>query len=294
MKAYSVLFVVVLQHVCDGFVVPSNHKQKRFGTTALAASVEDAFTTNLVTRRGVFHLASAAAGASVLMPQQVLADDEGGLSDLPPEAARSYLQYRVVLQTGADYYVWDLQDKVKNTNDWGEIADLFTANTARGGGQPSRIERDFVNPMRILGLSMPPDIADKLRDSQFKFEKSMARITKATAGVRRDLPVEIDKNAEKNALAGWDTGREALNEFFVTLNDATGLSEMKTIPPSGPNQNKEYGRSQRKYLELMKVTKLCQNRGGPTLSAAWGQLMVTGTVQDSCGIAGALQDYFYQ
>lgn len=69
---------------------------------------------------------------------------------------------------------------------------------------------------------------------------------------------------------------------------------MKAIPPAGPNQTKEYGRSQRRYLELMKVTKLCQNRGGPTLSQAWGQLMVTGTVQDSCGIAGALEDYFYQ
>jgi hypothetical protein len=88
--------------------------------------------------------------------------------------------------------------------------------------------------------------------------------------------------------------RVAINEFFDTLNEATGLSEMKAIPPAGPNQTKEYGRSQRRYLELMKVTKLCQNRGGPTLSQAWGQLMVTGTVQDSCGIAGALEDYFYQ
>jgi hypothetical protein len=44
----------------------------------------------------------------------------------------------------------------------------------------------------------------------------------------------------------------------------------------------------------MKVTKLCQNRGGPTLSAAWGNLMVSGTVQDSCGIAGALEGYFHQ
>lgn len=268
MKAYFVVFVLLLK-VCDGFLVPNARNR---ADATFRAAIPDASDANLVTRRGVFEFATVAAGTSVLMPQQVLAADEGSLSDLPPEAARSYLQYRVALQTGADFYVWDLQEKVKNVNDWGDIADLFKASTARGGGQPNRIERDFVNPMRILGLSMPPDISDKLRESQFKFERAMATITKATAGVRRDLPVEIDKNAEKVASAAWDDGRVALNEFFVTLNDATGLTELKTIPPSGPNQNKEYGRSERKYLELMKVTKLCQNRGGPTLSAAWGQV----------------------
>jgi hypothetical protein len=198
------------------------------------------------------------------------------------------------LQTSADYYVFELQDKIKDSDDWGEIGELFRALNNRGQGQPSRIEREYVNPMRILGLSMPPDIADRMRESQFKFEKAMAIITKATAGIRRDLPIEIDKNAVAIAQTGWEEGRVALNEFFDTLNEATGLSEMKVIPPAGPNQFKDYGRSQRRYLELMKVTKLCQNRGGPTLSQAWGQLMVTGTVQDSCGIAAALEDYFYQ
>lgn len=288
---FSLLSALLLP-ACNGFTVPSISEHRRSTATALAAY--DTSAENLVTRRGVFYLASVVAGTAVLAPQSASAVDQGGLDDLPPEAARTYLQYRMPLQISADYYIWGLQDKVKDVNDWGEIGDLFTARTARGGGQPSRIERDFVNPMRVLGLSMPPDIADKLRESQFRFEKAMATITKATAGVRRDLPVEIDKNTEKLAQTGWDEGRLALNEFFDTLNEATGRSEMKTIPSSGPNQTKEYGRSQRRYLELMKVTKLCQNRGGPTLSAAWGQLMVTGTVQDSCGIAGALEDYFYQ
>lgn len=57
---------------------------------------------------------------------------------------------------------------------------------------------------------------------------------------------------------------------------------MRPIPPVGPNQLAEYGRSQRKYLELKKKIKLCQNRGGPTLSQTWGQLMISGYMQDSC------------
>lgn len=219
--------------------------------------------------------------------------NDGNLVDLPPEAVRSYLQYRYQLQVAADFYVFDLQDLITKTDEWGEIGQLFRINNNRGQGQPSRIEREFVNPMRILLLSMPPDYADDMRESQFKFEKAMNQISKATAGIRRDLPVEIDKDAVPKALAGWESGRVALNEFFDSLNEVTGLDEMKKIPPAGPEQYSQYGRSIRKYVDLVKKTKLCQNRGGPALSRAWGQLMVSGYLQDSCGIPNP-DVYFYQ
>ncbi|KAL7578430.1 hypothetical protein ACA910_012823 [Epithemia clementina (nom. ined.)] len=121
----------------------------------------------------------------------------------------------------------------------------------------------------------------------------MARIGKATAGIRRDLPVEVDKKLAPEAMDGWNEGRKALNTFFTSLNQVTGLDEMKLIPAAGPNQYAEYGRSQRRYLDLKKKIKLCQNRGGPTLSQAWGQLMVSGYLQDSCGVPD-MDAYFYQ
>jgi len=106
--------------------------------------------------------------------------------------------------------------------------------------------------------------------------------------------VEIDKTAVPKAQEAWEEGRKALNSLFVTLNTATGLEgELTLIPPPGPNQFTEYGRSIRRYNTLMKKTKLCQNRGGPTLSAAWGQLMVSGYLQDSCGVE-PLEGYFFQ
>jgi hypothetical protein len=218
---------------------------------------------------------------------------DGNLPDLPSEAVRSYLQYRIPLQIAADSYVFDLQGMVVNTDSWGEVGQMFRVNNNRGQGQPSKVERDFVNPMRILLLGMPPDVADDMRDAQFRFEKAMDSISKATAGYRKDLPVEIPKDAVDSARAGWETGRVALNDFFVLLNGVTGLSEMKTIPPAGPKQQEEYGRSAKRYNELIKKTKLCQNRGGPALSQAWGQLMVSGYLQDSCGIPD-LEGYFYQ
>lgn len=126
--------------------------------------------------------------------------------------------------------------------------------------------------MRILGLSMPPEYADDLRDSQFAFEKAMSKLTKATAGIKRDLPVEISSEAVPKAKEAWDEGRVALNSFFTILNTATGLKDELTLMPNpGPKQFEEYGRSIRRYNTFMKKTKLCQNRGGPTLSAAWGK-----------------------
>ena len=125
--------------------------------------------------------------------------------------------------------------------------------------------------MRILLLSFPPDISEDMRDAQFRFERAANKISKATAGYRRDLPVEIDPSSVTNAKTGWDEGRIALNEFFVLLNTAVGLDELTSIPPPGPNQNNVYGRSARRYNELQKKIKLCQNRGGPALSQAWGK-----------------------
>ena len=256
------------------------------------ASALHAENRESIDRRSILQLTAASFLVIPSIAKATGAED-GNLPDLPQNAIQSYLQYRIPLQISADYYLWDLQEKMADTNEWGEVGQIFQANNNRGQGQPNKVERDFINPMRILGLSMPPDVADEMRESQFSFEKAMAKITKATLGIRRDLPIEIDKNAVADAMRGWDEGRVALNSFFKTLNEATGLNELKALPPPGPNQNQEYGRSQRRYLDLAKKTKLCQNRGGPALSQAWGGLMVSGYLQDSCGIPD-LEAYFYQ
>jgi len=250
----------------------------------------------LSTRRNALQLATLAAlsaGMSSPLSASAAPTKSGTMNDLPSEASRSYLQYRVTLQIAADFYIFELQDLVGRIEDWEDINQLARAASSRGGGQPSRIERDFVNPMRILSLSMPPESSDTMRDAQFAFEGAMARLTKATFGARRDLPVEIEKGALPTALASWEEGRVALGEFFAALNEATGLDEMRSPPAAGPNQIKEYGRSPRKYNDLVKKLKLCQNRGGPALSQAWGKLMTSGYLQDSCGIPD-MEAYFYQ
>lgn len=230
-------------------------------------------------------IASNQPDAVMAAPKQN-SNADGNLGDLTPEALRSYLQYRMQLQTSADFYVFELLDKLRDTSNWGDVNELYA-------GSPNRLEREFTNIFRIIGLSMPPEEADVMREAQYEFERSIRSLSKVTGGIRRDLPIEIDKDAVNNALISWDSGRIAINNFFTALNSVTGLNEMKVIPVAGPNQISDYGRSPKRYVELKKKIKLCQNRGGPTLSNAWGTLMVSGYLQDSCGIPD-LESYFYQ
>ena len=150
-----------------------------------------------------------AAATTVAQPAHAVTPtgpNDGNLVDLPPEAVRSYLQYRIPLQTSADFYLFELHDLLADTNQWGEIGELFQVNNNRGQGSPSRIEREFTNTFRILGLSMPPEAADEMRDAQFRFEAAAAKISKATFGIRRDLPVEIDKDAVPARARGMGGG----------------------------------------------------------------------------------------
>jgi hypothetical protein len=178
------------------------------------AAASDATTSN-----------SAAAAASTSSTRtRNTGPLDGNLVELPSEAVRSYLQYRGPLQTSADFYLFDLQELLQNVNEWGLVNELFQTSNARGGqGQPNRMERDFVNTMRILSLSMPPsDEADDMIASSLQFAGALQKISKATAGIRRDLPVEIDATAVPDALRGWEDGRVAFNTFLLALNRGMG------------------------------------------------------------------------
>ena len=302
----AVAFAILAGHSSNAFQQSSFSSSR--ATTSLTrvlslpnpASEETNANAAAIGRRQLFQ---SAASAAAILPLLSILPVEPALAtvkmtgpedfDLPPDALRSYLQYRIGLQIFADFYMFDLQRLVQNTDEWGDVGQLFRVNNNRGQGQPSRIEREFTNPVRILGLSFPPEYSDTMIASQYKFEKAMAYIGKVTAGIRRDLPVEISKDAVPNAMKGWEEGRLAINELFATVNEATASSELKVIPPAGPNQTAQYGRSSSRYYNLVKKTKLCQNRGGPALSQAWGGLMVSGYLQDSCGIPD-INEYFFQ
>ena len=62
-------------------------------------------------RRDLLKLVALAPAALLNVPANAVTPtgpDDGNLVDLPPEAVRSYLQYRVPLQTSADFYIFEL------------------------------------------------------------------------------------------------------------------------------------------------------------------------------------------
>merc|ERR1712157_468393 len=120
--------------------------------------------------------------------------------DLPKDALRDYLQYRVPLQLSADFYMFDLKEQLLKFDSWGEVNTIFVSNGARGGSGVSRLEREYLNPMRILTLSMPPEESEKLSDARDSFEKTMFRLSILTKGVRKDLPVELPPALISDAL----------------------------------------------------------------------------------------------
>ena len=84
----------------------------------------------------VFTGMSPSAGAA-----GIATSSDGNLPDLPNEAVRSYLQYRIPLQVAADYYVFGIQGMMSDIDQWGEVGQLFRVNNNKGQGQPSKIGR---------------------------------------------------------------------------------------------------------------------------------------------------------
>lgn len=77
------------------------------------------------TRRAFFDsIIALAVGATIGTPIPSLASEnvavvaKGNMPDLPPDTVRSYLQYRIPLQTSADYYTFELRDKLTKTAEW--------------------------------------------------------------------------------------------------------------------------------------------------------------------------------
>jgi hypothetical protein len=108
----TALLLALTAHVCSGFDVRS------VGTPLdLPARV----TTPGNARRNLLQLVALAPLSVLALPAVAVTPTDGKdgpLAELPPDAIRSYLQYRVPLQIAADFYVFDLQPKMGEIDDW--------------------------------------------------------------------------------------------------------------------------------------------------------------------------------
>ena len=216
------------------------------------------------------------------------------LEELPPKAKQAYLQYLPQLQLDGDYYAFELVPLLAQPGRWDQISEL-TASTNIGSAQSvSRLDREFVTPMKILSLAFPPDLGgeemqtalDKFQFSMFTLSK-LARKGATTGNVAGPSAKEITDIEQQ-----WDNGRLALNAFFKEVNTATGLKRLAAIPPK--NEMKSYPRSETLYTQLLKDAALCRNRGGEQLAGLWGNLMVYGTVPGVNPCGDSAQKYYSQ
>ena len=107
------------------------HSEKNVSATTQSRRNFVGSTAAMVALSGMTPSAGAASGIASV--------SDGNLPDLPSEAVRAYLQYRIPLQVAADFYVFALQDMIGDIDQWGEVGQLYRVNNNKGQGQPSKI-----------------------------------------------------------------------------------------------------------------------------------------------------------
>jgi hypothetical protein len=124
----------------------SKGKQTYTERFQLKQTKDDAESITPLSRRNFVGSTAALALLTGMSPSAGAASgmatsSDGNLPDLPNDAVRSYLQYRVQLQIAADYYVFSIQDMIGDIDQWGDVGQLFRVNNNKGQGQPSKIGR---------------------------------------------------------------------------------------------------------------------------------------------------------
>ena len=79
------------------------------------------------------------------------------------------------MQLAADFYVFELRERVAQPQRW----DLIGAFLGLGGEpSASRLEREFLSPMTALALAFPPDEGgDDMQDSLQAFRRAMGAVS---------------------------------------------------------------------------------------------------------------------
>lgn len=104
----------------------------------------------------------AALGAAVALIFQnsigeAIADEGLTLEDLPPKAQQAYNQYWPAMQLAGDFYVFELRELVGYPGRWDQIGALTETTNIGSAASVSKLDREFLTPMRILALAFPPD-----------------------------------------------------------------------------------------------------------------------------------------
>ena len=275
--ALEEMWDIVISRVRPGSALCSLDASESFSNSMLAvvlcasASLQPA-TAGVQTRRALLGNAIAAASfsaAPAFALEQLMVDpnslkkaDIGLLDEIPPKAKQAYLQYLPQLQLDADFYLFELKDWLNNPGRWDRIGELTASSDIGSAASVSRLEREFVTPMKILALAFPPDLGgEDMQSALDKFQQSMFQLSRqARRGATTGNVAGPSAKDVAEVYTTWEAGRQALNSFFFALNESTGTQRLVTIPAAG--DEKAYPRSKLLYTQLLKDAAICRNRGG--------------------------------
>merc|ERR1712216_549939 len=121
-----------------------------------------------------FASASSANAYSLQVSPKPPTQSSAALDELPRNTAIAYQRQWPAMQLGADFYTFELLERVQNPNRW----DLIGAFAGLGGdSSASRLEREFLSPMTILSLAFPPDAGgDEMQSALQAFRSSMGQL----------------------------------------------------------------------------------------------------------------------
>ena len=220
------------------------------------------------------------------------------LEDLPPKSKQAYLQYLPQFQLDGDYLTFEMMPLLSEPTRWDLLYKVTEVQTAGAGATSvSRLEREFITPMRQVALAFPPDLyGDEMQASINDFQVAMFKFSTLARKNAQIGNVAAPSAKEIKALeAAFEEGRLAFNKFIVAVNAGVGASLLVPVPTvSQALKGEGYPRSKRLYTQLLKDAALCRNRGGEQLAGLWGNLMVYGTAPGVNPCGNSAQAYYSQ
>ena len=220
------------------------------------------------------------------------------LDDLPPKSKQAYLQYLPQFQLDGDFITFELIPLLSQPGRWDLIYKVTDVQTAGAGATSvSRLEREFITPMRQVALAFPPDLyGDEMQASITEFQRAMFKFSTLARKNAQIGNVAPPTAKEIKALeAAFEEGRLAFNSFITSVNAGVGASLLVTVPTvSQALKGEGYPRSKRLYTQLLKDAALCRNRGGEQLAGLWGNLMVYGTAPGVNPCGNSAEAYYSQ
>ena len=89
-------------------------------------------------------------------------------------SAQAYLQYLPQLQLDGDFFVFELEPLLALPGRWDRISEIVTSTDIGSAASISRLEREFITPMRQISLAFPPDMGgEEMQTSIDAFQKAM-------------------------------------------------------------------------------------------------------------------------